>query len=70
MDQQERAQKCNMILQNIRQCVGKLHAKLNKTKGAVAGKENMLPNVDELPTIIGKIEQDVKLMLDDLTHLI
>ena len=69
IDQQERAQKCNMILQNIRQCVGKLHAKLNKTKGAVTGKENMLPNVDELPTIIGKIEQDVKLMLDDLTHL-
>ena len=32
-------------------------------------KENILPNVDELPTIIGKIEQDVKLMLDDLTHL-
>ena len=74
VDQQERAQKCNMILQNIRQCVGKLHAKLNKTKGAVTGKENIskeniLPNVDELPSIIGKIEQDVKLMLDDLTHL-
>ena len=70
-EHKERAHKSRMVLQSIRQCVGKLWQTLQpQTPSQPRSTEIPMPPANELPGLVKKIQAQVGVMLEELARSI